>query len=47
MDKKELSEALSKKLNKKVTVKEIILVGSGYHSDGFKILTEQGRNILY
>lgn len=46
MDKKELSEALSKKLNKNITVKEIILVGSGYHSDGFKILTEQGQTFF-
>lgn len=42
MDKEGLSELLSKKLNKEVVVKEIVAVGSGYHSDGYKLVTESG-----
>jgi thiamine kinase-like enzyme len=40
IDNDELSELLSKKLDKKIVVKEIIPINSGFHSDGYKITTE-------
>ncbi len=43
MDKKEVSDILSKKLSKKIVVKELVLVGSGYHSDGYKVVTTEGK----
>jgi len=42
MDKEEVSEVLTKKLGKKIVIKELELVGSGYHSDGYKATTEEG-----
>lgn len=43
MDKKEISDMLTKRFGKKITVKELILIGSGYHSDGYKVVTDQGK----
>jgi len=40
MDKQEISEILTRKLGKKVVVRDVTLVGSGYHSDGYKITTD-------
>lgn len=44
MDKKEISDMLTKTLGKKTIVKDLILVGSGYHSDGYKVITEDGKS---
>jgi hypothetical protein len=41
--KKELSMILSKRSGKMVTVKEIEQVGSGYHSDGYRVVTSDGE----
>jgi len=46
MNKVEISKALSKKLGKEVKIDEINLVGSGYHSDGYKVSTNQGDFFL-
>ncbi|MBU0906613.1 MAG: hypothetical protein KKD18_02335 [Nanoarchaeota archaeon] len=43
MDKEEISRVLSEKLGKEVKVKDMILVGSGYHSNGYKLVTEEGE----
>lgn len=42
MNKEEISKILSEKLRRKVVVKEIIPCGAGYHSDGYKLVTEKG-----
>ena len=38
--KEELERVLSLKLGKKIKIKEIAKIGTGYHSDGFKIITD-------
>lgn len=43
MDKEVLSALLSEKLGKRIKIKEMILVGSGYHSNGYKVITESGE----
>lgn len=45
MDKNKASKIISLALGKKVAVKEIMLVGSGYHSDGYKIIVD--KNIYF
>ncbi|MDE1850607.1 MAG: phosphotransferase [Candidatus Micrarchaeota archaeon] len=44
MDKAGLSELLTKKLNREVEVTDIVKVGSGFHSNGYKIATKGGEN---
>jgi len=44
MDKAGLSELLTKKLNREVEVTDIVKVGSGFHSNGYKITTKGGEN---
>ena len=44
MDKKEISIILTEKLGKKVTVIEILLIDSGHHSEGYKIVTQEGNS---
>ncbi len=43
MGKKELSKLLGEKLHKDIIIEEISLVGSGYHSDGYKVITKDGE----
>lgn len=43
MDKKEASEIISKKFGKKIDVERVELVGSGYHSNGYKISASNGE----
>ncbi len=45
-DLKKLSKLISQKLNRKLTIKKIEKIGSGYHSDGFKLILENGRPLF-
>jgi thiamine kinase-like enzyme len=44
--KEELERILSSKLKKIVKIKEIIKIGTGYHSDGFKISTDDNSKFF-
>ncbi len=43
MEKEELSKVLTSRIGKEVIVTDIQLVGSGYHSEGYKIITKDGN----
>ena len=44
--KEELENTLKNKFKKDIKIKDIIKVGSGYHSDGFKISTLSGEEFF-
>lgn len=43
VSKEALSKALTEKFGKPVQIKEIIKIGAGYHSDGFKAVSSDGQ----
>ena len=43
ISKEELSKLLTTKLGKSTTVTEITTAGSGFHSDGYKVTTDNGE----
>jgi len=42
-DIEKLESAISSKIGKTITLKEIKKVGSGHHSDGFKVITSENE----
>ncbi len=46
IDLQKISSLITQKLNKKVEIIGIEKIGSGYHSDGFKLTTKEGHNFF-
>lgn len=46
IDLKKISELISQKLNQEIEIKNIEKIGSGYHSDGYKLTTDNGKNFF-
>ncbi len=44
--KEELEKVLSSKLEKNIEIKEIAKIGTGYHSDGFRIMTNENKEFF-
>ena len=44
--KEELERILSSKIGKNIKIKEIIEIGTGYHSDGFKVITNEDKQFF-